>query len=150
MYQYPRFVSNLVDSCSPGSRMLTNVMACRIYRHTRLGPTQASQIVPSSTHAPAPRGNGDGNDSLPPYFLCPLPVPIRREDGADFGGEGMEGRKGGALGDSSRTSMAEECPLSKGAHDAVSTAAHQTRPSMAAILKIPFCHGSPSPAARPH
>ncbi|KAJ6537481.1 hypothetical protein DFH09DRAFT_826307, partial [Mycena vulgaris] len=47
---------------SPGSRslpalsnlMLTSVMACRVYRHTRLGLTQASQIVPSSTHAPAP------------------------------------------------------------------------------------------------
>ncbi|KAJ6537496.1 hypothetical protein DFH09DRAFT_1400206 [Mycena vulgaris] len=109
---------------SPGSRslpvvlnlMLTSVMACRVYRHTRLRLAQASQIVPSSTHAPAPRRNGGGNDSLPLHFLCPLPDTTRKEVGGDFGGEGMEGRKGGALRDSSRTSMAEECPLGKDVH----------------------------------
>ncbi|KAJ6524898.1 hypothetical protein DFH09DRAFT_1095914 [Mycena vulgaris] len=115
----PQATSPSSPSDGLSNLMLTSVMACRVYRHTRLGLTQASQIVPSSTHAPPPRRHGGGNDSLPLHFSCPLPDTTRKEDGGDFGGEGMEGRKGGVLGDSSRTSMAEECPLGKGAHDAV-------------------------------
>ncbi|KAJ6543373.1 hypothetical protein DFH09DRAFT_1173575 [Mycena vulgaris] len=106
---------------SPGSRslpalsnlMLTCVMACRVYCHTRLGLSQISPSLPSSALAPTA-----GNDPMPLKFMCPLPSETTRDVYEPDIVLDLERKKGG-LGETPNPSIDEGSARGNDAYDAV-------------------------------
>ncbi|KAJ7749706.1 hypothetical protein B0H16DRAFT_1691816 [Mycena metata] len=97
---------------SPGLRsilalpnvMLTSVMACRVYRHTRLNlPFTLDMVIPSSSGGPA-------KDTLPVHFAPARPL--------DSEADTVE-MKSTTLGEGSKRTKSEEYSVNSGAGDAV-------------------------------
>ncbi|KAJ7469413.1 hypothetical protein B0H11DRAFT_2283858 [Mycena galericulata] len=102
MIDAPGLSPGLRSILAPQNVMLTSIMACRVYRHTRLDHA-VDMVIPSSSGAPA-------KDTLPIHFATALHPHVEAD---------TVKMKSTALGEGPNMTTSEGYSVKKAAHDAV-------------------------------